>query len=108
MKGGNGASEASGITHSPLGEEYSRKVCEVRKVINWRGACGGSLQKSFSQDFPFAPLDRGCVRRQSWTSTDVSTHPGVKSTHEYTEYRVTEKNKQKTKIIVKHDYIKFK
>ncbi|MBR0238452.1 MAG: hypothetical protein IJQ39_10210 [Thermoguttaceae bacterium] len=45
MKGGNGANAVSAVTHSPLGEEFSRKVREVRKVINWRGACGGSLQR---------------------------------------------------------------
>ena len=43
MEGGNGATNGSGITHSPLGEQkrvtlapvyVSRKVRKVRKVLN--------------------------------------------------------------------------
>ncbi len=75
MEGGNGESEANGITHSPTGEQNrapiktSRKVREVRKVMEGgngvREANGITHSPTGEQNVCPAYEQRGVGSRQS-------------------------------------------
>ena len=70
MKGGNEASAASGITHSPLGEPkrskctYQTDAAEsLPRMAPALGRLCWNKKNSHSQNNPSDLLDRGCLSR---------------------------------------------